>query len=185
MRQGRMNFRKTFSRGLILPVVLAAVMPGATATAAPKTYTYDGTVANVCKIGTSTSYAISISAVGSGSMTTTASLDGTAGTPESKNNTDAIVTKDYPTICNRTTQQTLTLTAPQATKTGGGTLAYTITVKNQLGGGGTTVATVSTEPGTANVVIPAQTSATWSIVLTATNRNNTPAGTYTATVTIQ
>jgi hypothetical protein len=185
MRQGRMNFRKTFSRGLILPVVLAAGMPAGPATAAPKTYTYDGTVANACKIGTSTSYAVSISAVGSGSMTTTASLDGSAGSPQGQNNANATVTKDYTTICNRTTSQTLTLTAPAATKTGGATLAYTIAVFNASNGGGTQVASVSTEPGTANVVVPAQTSAPWSIRVTAVNKNSTPAGTYTATVTIQ
>jgi hypothetical protein len=181
MRQGRMNFRKTFSRGLILPVVFAAAMPGAAATAAPKTYTYDGTVANVCKIGTSTSYSVSIVVVniGSGQMATTISLDGSVGTQQNQNNKDAVVSKDYTTICNRTTPQNLTLTAPAATKTGGGTLAYTITIFNASSGGGSPVGSGSSVP------IPAQTSAQWSIVVTATNKNSLVAGTYTATVTIQ
>lgn len=181
-----MNLREKFIRGLILPVLFAAALPGSGAAAlVTRAYTYSGTVANLCRIGSSTSYSISISEVGTSNMTTTITLDGVTGNPQSQNNQNATVTVNYAAICNRTAQQTLILTAPTAAKSGGGTLAYTIQIFNAANAGGTQVASISTEPGTANVVIPAQTSATWSIKITVLNKNSTPAGTYTATATIQ
>jgi hypothetical protein len=181
-----MDLRSAFC-GLILPAVLVAVAadPAFAAPGKSKTYNYTGTVANFCKIGTSTSYSISILVTGSGAMTSTISLDGTAGNPQNQNNQTTTITKNYTTLCNLNSQQTLTLTAPAATKTGGAADAYTFTVKNAANGAGTTVATVGSEPGSATVVIPAMTSGTWSIIATATNRNSQAAGTYTATVTIQ
>ena len=181
-----MNLRNVISRGLILPVVLACISP-VTATAAPsRTYAYDGTVANICQVGAATSYSVSIAVtnLGQGQMGTAISLDGTTGAQQTKNNQDATVTKNYVTICNLTTQKTLTLNAPKAIS-GGNNIVYTFTVFNGMSGSGATVASVATEPGSASVIIPAQTSATWSIVVTATNKNSLAAGTYTATVTIQ
>ncbi len=182
-----MNLRRAFC-GLILPAFLAAsaVDPAFAAPGTSKTYTYTGNVPNFCKVGTSTSYSISIAVVNisHGQMGTTITLDGASGTQQQSNNQDALVTKDYATLCNLSTQQTLTLTAPQA-KSGSNVLPYTITVFNGSGGGGTQVASISVEQGTAKVVIPAQTSATWSIKITAINKNSLTAGTYLATATIQ
>ena len=178
-----MNLCKSASRGLILPAFLAASVasPAFAVPGTSKQYNYTGSVAAVCKIGTSTSYAVSIVVTASNGMI---KLDGNVGNIQSTNNQATTVTVDYSAICNQATQKILTLNAPQAIS-GSNNIAYTFTVKNQANGGGTTVATVNAEPGSTSVIIPANTNATWSIVVTATYKNSLTAGTYNATVTIQ
>lgn len=178
---GGMNLSTALSRGLILPAFLAASAVTPAEALPSKTYNYTGSVAAVCKIGSSTSYALSIVITASNG---TIKLDGNSGNTQTQNNQTTTVAVNYATICNQGSQKTLTLSAPQAIS-GSNNVVYSFTVKNAANGGGTTVATVSSEPGTASVVIPANTNATWSIVATATYKNNITAGTYTATVTIQ
>ena len=175
------------TRELTFAVILAAACVGSVpAQATP--FTINGTVNSLCQIGTSKTYNVSIAVVATGpNMGTTVSLDGTAGSTQSSNNATASVTKNYTTLCNRSTAQTLTLTAPRAIS-GGNNIIYTIKVQNAAAGGGTTVATATTSAtagATASVSIPASTNATWSIVISATNRNSQAGGTYTASVTIQ
>jgi hypothetical protein len=63
-----MNLRKKIACGLILPVACASGILGSQASAAPKTYTFDGTVANACSLST-TSVGVTVSR-GTGSTIT-------------------------------------------------------------------------------------------------------------------
>lgn len=179
-----MNLSKSVSRGLILPAFLAASVatPAFAAPGRSKTYHYTGNVAAVCKIGTSTSYAISILVTnGSGSNRNfTISLDGTSGNTATGNGSTTSVTKTYSTICNQNTAKTLSITIPNASS-GTHTLTYTIVIKDQ---NNTQIGT-ATSPTGSTVTIPANTSANYTIAASSNVVNGTIAGTYTATVTIQ
>lgn len=181
------------SRNIILALLPVAACVGfVPARAAPsaKAVTVSGNTQSICKVGSSTTYNLSIVVVATGggqsaSRGTTITLDGSSGKEEQKNNTDATLTKNYTTICNAPSSKTLTLTAPQATKSGGGSIAYTFTVRNASDGAGTIVGEVRTPGSSAPLTVPPTREANWSIVVTAQNANGFAAGTYNATITIQ
>lgn len=187
MTLGRMNLRRAFC-GLILPAILGA-SPADPALAAPgrsKTYNYTGSVSSFCKIGTSTSYAISIViAMTTGSnRSATIKIDSTTGTAASSNGSTTTATQTYSAVCNPPGGQTLHLNAPRS-QSGANTYNYSVVVKDATANTVATANTTTANPATASVPIP-QTSSNWTIAVSASvPPNGTPVGTYTATMTIQ
>ena len=147
-----------------------------------QSFTVAGSIASKCQIGSSTSYAVSIVVTaGSGANRTfQISLDSAAGNSASGNNSVTTTSGSYATFCNSGTSKALAIAVPQATS-GANTLNYTIVVKDQnaaqLG--------TATSPTGGTATVPAGATANYTITASATNANNTPVGTYNATVTIQ